>query len=195
MTIKNAAIIIIASIGIVGFLFLFIQKKEPSDKVPRNEATPTPFVTIDKKSGLTTYQSSNGKFSMQYPNDFDLHVNEVRVQHSNTFHHVANVIELDSPHVGRNPYVLVQYGENMTNQTVEEYIENSSECGEVEDQKGDPIEVSHVSARVYFDILCNSGGETRVYITKGMMQYTIVFAQKPVDRGFVMKFISNFTIL
>jgi hypothetical protein len=191
---KNSIIFFILFIGILAIGVSFLSRKH---KIHYSNiaTTPTPLVIVNKESGLTTYQSSKGKFFMQYPNDFELHVDEVRVQHSDTFHPVTNVIELDSPYVARNPYILVQYGENMTNQTVEEYIENSSECEEVEEQKGRSLEVSGISGRAFFDILCNSGGETRVYVIKGMMEYTIVFAEKPVDREFVKKFLSGFSIM
>ncbi len=190
---KTAALTLVI-ISIIGGLVFFIQKGKTQEIASDSSSKPTPFVTINKELGLTTYQSSKGKFSMQYPSDLELHVDEVRVAHSNTFHPVANVIELDSPHVRRNPYILVQYGENMTKQTIREYIENSSECEEVEDEKGEEMSVSGVLAIAYYDISCNSGGETRVYLIKGKMEYTIVFAEKPVDRVFLTTFLSDFHV-
>jgi hypothetical protein len=185
------------------FLTLYISSYNnftvtPSKKLQDPENTrvePSPSLLIDKKTGLTTYISNKGKFQISYPSDLIIHVDFVRVQNTDRYHYVANEIELDSPKLKKAPYVLVQYGENFTHETVREYVLNSSECEDVEDKEGQTITVSGVEAILYENITCSSRGETRIYFVKGTMEYNIIISGANVDKTFQKILLDNFKFI
>lgn len=153
---------------------------------------PIPEVTTNPIKNLTTYVSNSGQFSITYPSELTIHVDYVHVQNREQYHPVKNVIELDSSALHRAPYVLVQYAQNFEAQTVEEYIENSSECEDTETMAGEKIKVDGIDALLYKNINCSSAGETRVYFIRDKMGYNITISGESVDEKFLNDFISSF---
>jgi len=105
---------------------------------------PMPFLSIDKATGLTVYESNSGKFRLRYPSDLILHVNYVHVRNTTTYHPVSNVVELDSPNLNKAPYALVQYSQNLVPESVHDYVLNSSECDDVESKPGEAVTIGGV---------------------------------------------------
>ncbi len=156
---------------------------------------PKPILTVDKVTGLTVYESNDGKFRLKYPSDLIIHVNYVHVRNTTSYHPVSNVVELDSPTLNKAPYVLLQYSQNLVPQTVHDYVLNSSECEDVETLKGEPVSIAGVSGLLFKNITCSSKGETRLYFIKNNLQYNLIIAGKPVDDAFLATLMNNFEFI
>lgn len=149
-----------------------------------------PFDTISTR----TYISSQGRFQLQFPAAYSLHVDEVSVAGTSVFHPVQQVIELDAPGHPR-PTILIEYMYNMSAETLDDFIENSSECDEITGQPGQDVFSYGMPGRVYRDINCNSKGETRLYMLNGDVGYIILLQGKPVDQAILNMLLANFSPL
>lgn len=188
---KRITIFFLAVVAIVVAVFTI---KQMSSQLSVS-AEPKPSIFVNKSTGLSTYVSTKGKFSVTYPSDLVIHVDFVHVQNSNKYHPVAKVIELDSPSLKKAPYVLIHYGEKLVPETVEEYIRNSSECEDVEAKKGEKVTVGGVYGLMYKNITCSGLGETRVYFINGKQEYNIIINGSPVDEVFLNNLLSMFQLL
>jgi hypothetical protein len=153
---------------------------------------PKPDVTVDSSTGLTTYQNKDGKFKISYPSDLSIHVNEVHVRNTTRYNPVKNVVELDSKALNKAPYVILQFSDSYNAQTVSGYVDNSTECDEIESTTGVKATVSGMPALIYKNVTCSSLGETRVYFLNGHTAYNIIVSGKPVDEAFLAKFLASF---
>jgi hypothetical protein len=184
----------LASIGIF-FAFLlilyFLIPRPPF--VVTNPGDPKPEVTIDSKSGLATFVNKNGKYSISYPENYVLHVNQIKVQKTNVYHKIMNAIELDRPG-GPSPYIVLQFSQDYIPMPIGDYIESSSECEAVTPKTGKAITVSNIQARLYKNIYCNSP-ETRVYLMRGNWGYNINFNVQKIDDKFLSDFLNKFKLL
>ncbi len=131
---------------------------------------------------------------MHFPLYFSLHVEEVKVQGHNYYHPVKNIIELDLPWKPK-PYLLISFANNATEQSIDDYIENSSECDSVTEGRGEKIMLAGLNARIFRDVDCNSQGETRIYAMRGNIGYNFIFKGKPTDEWILRMITSNFSLL
>jgi hypothetical protein len=192
---KNRLLLLVSSGIFLVFLSVcglyFLSSHSPS--VITNPGEPTPKVTVDAKTGLATFINKDGKYSVSYPENYILHVNQVRVQKTNIYHKIMDAIELDKPG-GPAPYIVIQFSQDYMPTSIGDYIENSSECDAVTAETGKAIIVSNTPARIYKNIFCNSP-ETRVYIRKGNWGYNINFNVEKIDDKFLNDFLNNFKLL
>jgi hypothetical protein len=140
------------------------------------------------------YTSADGGYSIRFPFLFTLHVGEVKVQGKNEFHPVKNIVELDM--MGKpQPYILIGHSQNAEYQPIDDFIENTSECDEITDHQGEKIMIAGMEGRIFRNVSCNSGGETRIYFENGQTGYNIIFHGKPVDEKIIRLITENFTLV
>lgn len=143
---------------------------------------------------IRSFTSRDGGFSIRFPIFFSIHVNQAKVQGRNEFHTVKNIVELDA-YGYPAPYILIGFSNNVNAQPIDEFIQNTSECDEITDQHGEKVMVAGLEGRLFKNISCNSGGETRIYFENGSMGYTITFHGKPVDEKMLSLIVNNFSLL
>lgn len=145
-------------------------------------------------STIRRYKCTDGKYALRFPLHYSLHVERVKVQGRNQYHPVKNIVELDVPGKPK-PYLLLSYTKNLQSQPIDEFIANSSECDEITDGVGEKISVAGLDGRIFRNVSCNSGGETRVYAMKGNIGYNFVFKGKTIDENILSEVINNFSLL
>lgn len=139
---------------------------------------------------VRTYKSASGGYQITFPFNMALHVNKVKVQGKNEYHSVENVIELDAS--GKPlPYMLISFSDNMEPQSVQEYVKNTSECDAIDDKAGQKIKIDGQDALLFKNIKCNSDGETRIYIVRGVRGYSVTFNEKEVDQKYLDLVLQN----
>lgn len=140
---------------------------------------------------LHYYKSQEGMFSINFPFWYSMHVNEARVEDTNTFHSVTGIIELDAP--GKpTPYILIGYSHTIGVQTVDSYIRDSSECDPLLTIHPEHLTVSGEEARLYNNVVCGNAAETRVYIVHGDTAYTITVRKTPSDEADLREILAHF---
>src|SRR5437773_8781084 len=109
---KIAVFIIVLIIGIVIYAYLTQKNTHPGATVIP-AYTPAPTISMaDNSTEWKTYTNTEGKYSFQYPSDFELHINEIHeFETDHTYNPSPNTLELDSSVAGVIPSILISHKE------------------------------------------------------------------------------------
>lgn len=149
------------------------------------------------KSGTKqiTYSDPHQRFAVTFPGSYMLYENKARVRGTNTFHDIARTIEIDANASQPTPSALISYSDTEPDETLDNYIQTSSECDDVEQGKGESFTLSGIPAKRFAHIHCGDAAETRMYVLHNSIIYTLTFREDAIPESVVSQITQSFTLL
>jgi hypothetical protein len=142
----------------------------------------------------TTYTDTRQGFSVTFPSTYTLYKNKARVRGTNTFHDVDRTIEIDAKASQPTPSALISYSDTQPDETLDNYIQTSSECDDVEQGKGESFTLSGIPAKRFSHIHCGDAAETRVYVLYKSTIYTLTFREDAIPESVASQMTQSFTL-
>lgn len=189
--------VVVLAIVAAGAFYLGKQVSTPKPQSQTSTTQPTisqpsPSPTPDETANWKTYTNNDGKYSIKYPIDFSLHINEIHVGDANEYQSAKDIVELDSPSAGVIPFILISHKQIAENMSLASYIDQSTGCGEIKGSDGNAITIDGRDAKLYENTRCGrAGSTTEAYVKNGTIFYQIVFQDAGnLDKRFVTNFLT-----
>lgn len=189
---------------LTAFIFVFLaigvylckHQKLPVHVTNSIVSSITPKHVIDwNNQQWKTYTNTEGKYSFQYPSNFELHINERYIFESDHKYHPAkNTIELDPPLTGSSSTIFIEHTFFQMPISLDDYIKNNANCTKILETKGQDVVVNKLHGKLFVNMPCGVSGETRLFIINNNIGYNITIddTYDTYNEAFLKQFLSRF---
>lgn len=166
----------------------FVLSKNQASKTtevatPTIAPTATPTPTPNPTASWKTYVNTEGDYSIKYPSDFTLHVNEAHVFETNTYKPTANHLELDSDKSGVIPYITISFS-GSSSATFQDFINQQVGSDQSPSYKTTTIDV--------YDNIPSAAGTQTAAFSQHNNKFYVITIENTADKTFPNMFLSTF---
>ena len=162
----------------------------------KEEDSSSETLAVDETAGWKTYTSSEGGYSINYPADYQLLVNEkfsvdgVRIPLENTLVLISDAI----PEIGTNYQISITHFNNIEN-NLNDFVSKNISCLNINTEEGEKFNLDGEEALLLKDVPCGPFPNSQIFSIKDGVGYEITIETTvPYDeiKKFVDQILSTF---